>query len=34
VLAAGLQTYPYLQKDMKKSRNKEIGELFDAGAFI
>ena len=29
-----LQTYPYLQKDMKKSRNKEIGELFDAGAFI
>ena len=29
--AACLQTYPYLQKDMKKSRNKEIGELFDAG---
>lgn len=25
------QGFPYLQKDVKKSRNREIGELFEAG---
>jgi hypothetical protein len=26
-----LQTFPFLQKDIKKSRNREIAELFDSG---
>ena len=29
--AAPPQGFPYLQKEMKKSRNREIGELFEAG---
>lgn len=28
-----LQAFPYLQRDMKKSQNREIGELFDAGGW-
>ncbi len=26
-----LQAFPYASKDMKKSRNKELAELFDSG---